>query len=166
MAAGGKHDMLRVGIGYDSHRLVPDRDLVLGGVRIQHDRGLHGHSDADVLTHALMDALLGASGLGDIGQYFPDTDPAHEGADSIKLLRKVQSFLAESGWEPVNVDITVLAEKPKIAPHIGRMIANLETAGMPVGSVNIKATRGEGMGFIGREEGIAALAVVLVKRLD
>jgi 2-C-methyl-D-erythritol 2,4-cyclodiphosphate synthase len=156
----------RVGIGYDSHRLVEGRRLILGGVDISHPTGLLGHSDADVLSHALMDALLGAAALGDIGQHFPDTDPEYEGADSLELLKKVLVILEADGYEPVNADITVLAELPKIAAHIGHMIVNLEAAGMPEGSVNIKATRGEGMGFIGREEGIAALAVAFVKRLD
>ena len=156
----------RVGIGYDSHRLVEGRRLILGGVDISHPTGLLGHSDADVLAHALMDALLGAAALGDIGQHFPDTDPEYEGADSLELLKKVLVILDKGGYEPVNADITVLAELPKIVPHIGQMIVQLEAAGMPEGSVNIKATRGEGMGFIGREEGIAALAVALVKRLD
>jgi 2-C-methyl-D-erythritol 2,4-cyclodiphosphate synthase len=157
---------VRVGIGYDSHKLVEGRRLILGGVDISHPTGLLGHSDADVLAHALMDALLGAAALGDIGQHFPDTDPEYEGADSLELLKKVLVILEADGYEPVNADITVLAELPKMAPHIGHMILNLEAAGMPEGSVNIKATRGEGMGFIGREEGIAALAVALVKRLD
>ncbi len=158
-------DQTRVGMGYDSHRLVEGRRLILGGVEIHHPTGLLGHSDADVLAHALMDALLGAAALGDIGQHFPDTDPAFEGADSLELLKKVLVILETDGFEPVNADITVLAELPKIAPHIGQMILNLEAVGMPVGSVNVKATRGEGMGFIGREEGIAALAVALVKSI-
>jgi 2-C-methyl-D-erythritol 2,4-cyclodiphosphate synthase len=159
-------DSYRTGIGYDAHKLVEGRRLILGGVDISHPTGLLGHSDADVLAHALMDALLGAAALGDIGQHFPDTDPEYEGADSLELLKKVLVILEADGYEPVNADITVLAELPKIAPHIGQMIVQLEAAGMPEGSVNIKATRGEGMGFIGREEGIAALAVALVKRLD
>lgn len=157
---------IRVGIGYDSHRLVEGRKLILGGVDIPSEKGLLGYSDADVLTHALMDALLGAAGLGDIGKHFPDTDPEYERIDSIELLKKVHSFLAENGWEPVNADITILAEKPMMKPHVANMIANLEEAGMPEGSVNIKATRGEGMGFIGRQEGIAAIAVALIRRKD
>ncbi|MDF1537134.1 MAG: 2-C-methyl-D-erythritol 2,4-cyclodiphosphate synthase [bacterium] len=156
----------RVGIGYDSHRLVQGRRLILGGTEIHHPTGLLGHSDADVLAHALMDALLGAAALGDIGQHFPDTDPAFEGADSLELLKKVLVILEKDGFEPVNADITILAEQPKIAPYIGQMIVNLEAAGMPAGSVNIKATCGEGMGFIGRQEGIACLAVALIKRID
>jgi 2-C-methyl-D-erythritol 2,4-cyclodiphosphate synthase len=157
---------VRVGIGYDSHKLVEGRRLILGGVDISHPTGLLGHSDADVLAHALMDALLGAAALGDIGQHFPDTDPEYEGADSLELLKKVLVILEADGYEPVNADITVLAELPKIAPHIGQMIVQLEAAGMPEGSVNVKATRGEGMGFIGRQEGIACLAVALIKRID
>ena len=156
---------IRVGIGYDSHKLVAGRRLILGGVDISHPTGLLGHSDADVLAHALMDALLGAAALGDIGQHFPDTDPEFEGADSLELLKKILVILETDGYEPVNADITVLAELPKIAPHIGQMIVNLEAAGMPEGSVNIKATRGEGMGFVGREEGIACLAVALIRSI-
>ena len=158
-------DSYRTGIGYDAHKLVEGRRLILGGVDISHPTGLLGHSDADVLAHALMDALLGAAALGDIGQHFPDTDPEFEGADSLELLMKILVILETDGYEPVNADITVLAELPKIAPHIGHMIVNLEAAGMPEGSVNIKATRGEGMGFIGREEGIACLAVAMVKEI-
>jgi 2-C-methyl-D-erythritol 2,4-cyclodiphosphate synthase len=156
-------DSYRTGIGYDAHKLVEGRRLILGGVDISHPTGLLGHSDADVLAHALMDALLGAAALGDIGQHFPDTDPEYEGADSLELLKKVLVILEADGYEPVNADITVLAELPKIAPHIGQMIVQLEAAGMPEGSVNIKATRGEGMGFIGREEGIACLAVAMIR---
>ena len=156
---------MRVGIGYDSHKLVQGRRLILGGVEIHHPTGLLGHSDADVLAHALMDALLGAAALGDIGQHFPDTDPAFEGADSLELLKKVLVILEKDEFEPVNADITLLAELPNLAPHIGQMIVNLEATGMPVGSVNVKATTGEGMGFIGREEGIACLAVALVKSI-
>lgn len=160
----GMTDM-RVGIGYDSHRLVEGRRLILGGVDIPSEKGLHGYSDADVVIHALMDALLGAAGLGDIGQYFPDNDPEYKGADSVQLLMKVRLLMVERGWEAINADITILAEQPMMRPYIGRMIANLEKAGMPKGSVNIKATRGEGMGFIGRGEGIAAIAVAMVKRV-
>jgi 2-C-methyl-D-erythritol 2,4-cyclodiphosphate synthase len=152
----------RVGIGYDAHRLVEDRDLVLGGVVVNHEKGLHGHSDADVLVHALIDALLGAACLGDIGQHFPDTDSQYKGANSVELLKLVLTLLKVNDYKMINADVTLLAEKPPIALHIPDMIANLERAGVPQGSVNIKATRGEGMGFIGREEGIAAIAVVLV----
>lgn len=155
----------RVGIGYDCHRLVEGRRLILGGMEIPFERGLQGHSDGDALTHALMDALLGAAGLGDIGEYFPDTDESLLDARSVDLLGKVLSFLEKDGFTPVNADVTVAAEKPLLRPHIGQMILNLEEAGMPEGSINIKATRGEGMGFVGREEGIAAMAVALIKRV-
>ena len=156
---------VRVGIGYDSHKLVEGRKLILGGVDIPSEKGLHGHSDADVLAHALMDALLGAAALGDIGQHFPNTDEAYKDADSLELLKKVLAILEKDGFEPVNADVTLMAEQPKIAPHIGRMILNIEATGMPEGSVNIKATTGENMGFVGRGEGMAALAVALVKRI-
>jgi len=156
---------IRVGIGYDSHRLVEGRKLILGGVDIPSEKGLLGYSDADVLAHALMDALLGAAALGDIGQHFPDTDAKYKDADSLELLKEVLIILETDGYEPVNVDVTLMAEQPKVAPHIGHMIVNIEAAGMPEGSVNIKATTGEGLGFVGREEGMAALAVALVKRI-
>jgi 2-C-methyl-D-erythritol 2,4-cyclodiphosphate synthase len=156
---------LRVGVGYDSHRLVEGRKLILGGVDIPSEKGLHGHSDADVLAHALMDALLGAAALGDIGQHFPNTDEVFKDADSLELLKQILFILEKDGYEPVNVDVTLVAEQPKVAPHIGHMIVNIEAAGMPEGSVNIKATTGEGLGFVGREEGMAALAVALVKRI-
>ncbi len=146
------------GIGWDVHRLAEGRDLVLGGVRIEHDRGLLGHSDADVLTHAVMDALLGAAGLGDIGEHFPDTDPRFAGADSLALLRHVVTLLGSR--RIAHVDTTVLMERPKLAPHKPAIRANLAAA-MGVGEqqVNVKATTGERMGFVGREEGVAALAV-------
>jgi 2-C-methyl-D-erythritol 2,4-cyclodiphosphate synthase len=156
----------RVGIGYDAHKLVDSRPLVLGGVRIEHERGLDGHSDADVLIHALMDALLGAAGMGDIGQHFPDTDEKYRDADSLELMKAVLSMIGNKGWKVGNADVTLLAENPQIAPHIVDMTTNLEAAGMPEGSVNIKATRGEGMGFIGREEGIAAIAVAMIEKRD
>jgi len=156
---------VRVGIGYDSHKLVEGRKLILGGVDIPSEKGLLGYSDADVLAHALMDALLGAAALGDIGQHFPNTDEAYKDADSLDLLKKVLVLLEKDGYEPVNADVTVIAEQPKVAPHIGHMIVNIEAAGMPEGSVNIKATTGENMGFVGRGEGMAALAVALVKRI-
>ena len=159
-------DQLRVGIGYDSHKLVEGRKLILGGVDIPSEKGLHGHSDADVLAHALMDALLGAAALGDIGQHFPNTDEEYKDADSLELLQQVLVILEKDGYEPVNVDITLVAEQPKVAPHIGHMIVNIEAAGMPEGSVNIKATTGEGMGFIGRGEGMAALAVAMVRAIE
>jgi 2-C-methyl-D-erythritol 2,4-cyclodiphosphate synthase len=156
---------LRIGIGYDSHKLVEGRKLILGGVDIPSEKGLHGYSDADVLAHALMDALLGAAALGDIGQHFPNTDEAYRDADSLELLKEVLLILEKDGFEPVNADVTVMAEQPKIAPHIGHMILNIEAAGMPEGSVNIKATTGENMGFVGRGEGMAALAIAMVKAI-
>ena len=156
--------VFRIGTGYDAHRLVEGRPLVLGGVRIEYDRGLEGHSDADVVAHALTDALLGAAALGDIGTLFPDTDDAFRDADSIGLLKIVIKRIADLGWEVSNVDVTVLAEKPVIAPFIDEMVLNVENTGIGKGRVNIKATRGEGMGFIGRQEGIAALAVALLVR--
>ena len=155
----------RVGIGYDTHRLEDDRPLILGGVKIDHDRGLAGHSDADVVVHALMDALLGAAGLGDIGSHFPNTDESYKGADSVALLKEVIELLSQQGWKVSNADVTLLAEKPVVAPHIEDMVRNIENAGLGSGAVNIKATRGEGMGFVGREEGMASLAVVLITKI-
>ena len=148
------------GIGWDSHRLVEGRPLVLGGVTIPHELGLAGHSDADVLTHAVIDALLGAAGLGDIGQHFPDTDERFRGADSIELLRTVVTFLAQHGFAIAHVDTTIVMERPKVGPHRDAIRARL-AAGMDVGpgQVNVKASTGEGMGFVGRGEGVAALAV-------
>jgi 2-C-methyl-D-erythritol 2,4-cyclodiphosphate synthase len=151
---------VRTGIGWDSHRLVEGRPLILGGVRIEHDRGLHGHSDADVLTHAVMDALLGAAGLDDIGVHFPDSDPRHRGADSIALLADVIALLGERGLRVINVDATVVMERPKLGAARGQMRERLAAAlGLPRERVNVKASTGEGIGFVGREEGVAALAV-------
>ncbi len=152
------------GIGWDSHRLAAGRPLVLGGVTIPHELGLDGHSDADVLTHAVIDALLGAAALGDIGQHFPDTDERWRGADSIALLRTVVAMLAERGLEVAHVDATVVMERPKLAPHRDAIRASL-AAGLAVGEerVNVKASTGEGMGFVGREEGVAALAVATLR---
>ena len=156
---------LRVGHGYDVHRLVQGRALVLGGVTVPFDRGLLGHSDADVLTHAVMDALLGAAALGDIGKLFPDSDPAYAGADSVLLLRRVTAALAEGGFAPVNVDATVLAQAPKLAPHIPDMRRILaEAMGLDASRVSVKATTEEGLGFTGSGEGIAAHAVALVEK--
>ena len=150
---------MTTGIGWDSHRLVPGRPLVLGGVEIPHPEGLAGHSDADVLTHAVIDALLGAAGLGDIGQHFPDTDERWKGADSIGLLRAVVGLVGERGLAVAHVDTTVVMERPKLAPHRDAIEASLAAV---VGSVNVKATTGEGMGFVGRGEGAAALAVATI----
>ena len=150
----------RVGIGYDSHRFAAGRPLILGGVLIPHDRGLTGHSDADVLTHAVIDALLGAAGLTDIGALFPDTEAAYAGADSIGLLGEVAGRL---GAPVGNVDATVVLERPRLGPHREAMRARLaEALGVPAGRVNVKATTNEGMGFVGREEGVAALAVAVL----
>lgn len=151
---------VRVGQGYDVHRLVPGRKLILGGTPIAFDKGLDGHSDADVLTHAVMDALLGALALGDIGKHFPDTDPAYKDADSLGLLRNVARAVAAAGYAVANVDATVIAQRPKLAPYIQHMRENIARAlAVPIGSVSVKATTEEGLGFTGREEGIAASAV-------
>jgi 2-C-methyl-D-erythritol 2,4-cyclodiphosphate synthase len=153
--------MTRSGIGWDSHRLEAGLPFMLGGVRIEHDHGPAGHSDADVLTHAVIDALLGAAGLGDIGSHFPDTDPAFAGADSLELLREAVRRAAEAGFVASYADTTVLLERPKVGPHREAMVAALtEALGAPV---NVKATTGEGIGFVGRAEGVAALAVVTVE---
>lgn len=155
---------MRIGHGYDVHRLVPERKLILGGVEVPHSLGLLGHSDADVLTHAVMDALLGAAGMGDIGGLFPDTDPRFAGADSIGLLLEVMQRLREAGLTVGNVDATVLAQKPKLAPYIPAMRLRLASA-MEISEdrVNVKATTEEKLGFTGSEEGIAAHAVALLK---
>jgi 2-C-methyl-D-erythritol 2,4-cyclodiphosphate synthase len=151
---------VRVGIGYDSHRLVADRPLVIGGVGIPHEVGLEGHSDADVLAHAVIDALLGAAGLGDIGEHFPDTDDAWRGADSMQLLEAILPVVIAGGREIVNVDCTVVMERPKLSPHRGAIRERLAQAlGVQVVRVNVKASTGEGIGFVGRGEGVAALAV-------
>ena len=156
--------MTRAGIGYDSHCLAAGRKLIIGGVEIQHDRGLEGHSDADVLAHAVIDALLGAAGLGDIGEHYPDSDERWRDADSIALLREVAAMLAGEGLEIEHVDCTVLMEAPKLAPHRPAIRASLAGAlGVQAAQVNVKATSGERMGFVGREEGVAALAVASVR---
>ena len=155
---------MRIGHGYDVHRLVEGRKLILGGVLIPWEKGLLGHSDADVLTHALMDALLGAAALGDIGHLFPDNDPRYEGADSIALLREVVRVLREKSWAVGNVDVTVLAQRPKLAPHIPAMREKLaEAMGVSVDRVSVKATTEEGLGFTGEGLGIAAHAVALIE---
>jgi 2-C-methyl-D-erythritol 2,4-cyclodiphosphate synthase len=152
------------GLGYDCHPFAEGRRLVLGGVEIAHDRGLAGHSDADVLTHAVIDALLGAGALGDIGQHFPDTDERYRDADSIELLRAALAMLVERGLTVVHVDATVVIERPRLAPHRDRIRASLADAlGIAVEHVSVKATRGEGMGFVGRGEGAAALAIATVE---
>jgi 2-C-methyl-D-erythritol 2,4-cyclodiphosphate synthase len=154
---------MSTGIGYDCHRFASGRRLVLGGVQVDHDRGLEGHSDADVLTHAIIDAMLGAAALGDIGEHFPDTDPRYAGADSIELLRASVTLLAGAGLVVTHVDATVVLERPKLAPVRDAMRDRLAAAlGLELRHVSVKATRGEGMGFVGREEGIAALAIATV----
>ena len=154
---------MRVGMGYDVHKLVEGRDLIIGGVKIPHTLGLLGHSDADVLVHAVMDALLGAAGLGDIGRHFPDSDPAYAGADSLKLLDHVMELLREHGWKVGNVDATILAQRPKLAPYIPVMQEKLATHMLvEPGQVNVKATTEEKLGFTGSGEGMAAHAVCLL----
>ena len=154
---------MRIGIGYDVHRLTEGRPLILGGVPIEHERGLAGHSDADVLVHAVIDAMLGAATLGDIGQHFPDTDPAWKGADSMALLAHVVGLVHEAGYAVGNVDATVVLQRPKLRPHIDAMRAGLaEVLGVEAGRVSVKATTGEAVGFVGREEGAAAHAVCLL----
>jgi 2-C-methyl-D-erythritol 2,4-cyclodiphosphate synthase len=155
--------MIRTGIGYDCHRLVAGRRLVLGGLELQSECGLEGHSDADVLTHALIDALLGAAALGDIGQHFPDTDERYRDASSIELLRETVALLVGRGYGIENVDTTIMLERPHLAAVREQICASLaEALGLPAGRVSVKATRGEGMGFVGRGEGAAALAVATV----
>ena len=154
---------MRVGMGYDVHKLTEGRDLILGGVNIPWQKGLLGHSDADVLIHAVMDALLGAAALGDIGKHFPDTDPAYKGISSVKLLLHVTELLKQNGYSIGNIDATIIAQKPKMAPHIAQMRKNMaEAMQIPEDCLNIKATTEEGLGFTGRGEGIAAQAICLL----
>jgi len=156
---------MRIGQGFDVHALVPGRKLVLGGVHVPHPLGLEGHSDADVLLHAICDALLGAAGLGDIGRHYPDSDAQYAGADSRRLLRDVAAKLEAGGWRVANVDATVIAQAPRLAPHFAAMTANIaEDLGVAPGAVNLKATTSEKMGFTGRGEGIAAMAVALIEK--
>ncbi len=158
---------MRIGIGYDVHRLTPGRPLVLGGVRVEHALGLDGHSDADVLVHAVIDALLGAAALGDIGRHFPDTDAEWKGADSLGLLAHVVDLLGDAGYQVGNVDAVVVLQRPKLRPHTDAMRANLaEVLGVSLGQVSVKATTGEEIGFAGREEGAAAHAVCLLVAVD
>jgi 2-C-methyl-D-erythritol 2,4-cyclodiphosphate synthase len=151
---------VRTGLGVDSHRFAEGRPLILGGVELEFDRGLDGHSDADVLAHAITDAILGAASLGDIGTHFPDTDPQWQGADSLALLAEVVRRVGEAGWRVEHVDATVMLERPKLAPHRTAMMERLSAAAGA--SVHVKATTGERMGFVGREEGVAAMAVATV----
>ena len=156
---------MRVGHGYDVHRLVEGRKLILGGVEIPWEKGLLGHSDADVLLHALMDAMLGAAALGDIGQHFPDSDERYAGADSLQLLEEVSRLLTEAGYRLVNADCTILAQRPKLMPHIPQMRTNIARAlEADVDAISVKATTEEGLGFTGDGSGIAAHAVVLIER--
>ena len=155
---------MRIGHGYDVHKLVEGRDLIIGGVKIQHTVGLLGHSDADVLLHAVSDALLGAAGLGDIGKHFPDTDPQYKGADSLKLLRIVAQRVQEAGYRVSNIDVTMIAQRPKLRPHITQMEENIAAAvGVDVSRVNVKATTEERLGFTGEELGMACHAVCLLE---
>lgn len=156
---------MRIGMGYDVHRLTDNRKLILGGVEIPYEKGLLGHSDADVLLHAIMDALLGAAGMGDIGKHFPDTDPAYKGISSMKLLDKVGQLLDEAGYVIENIDATIIAQRPKMRPYIDQMIDNIsETLKIETGQVNVKATTEEGLGFTGSGEGISAQAVCLLEK--
>lgn len=154
---------MRIGHGYDVHRLCEGRKLIIGGVEIEHDKGLLGHSDADVLLHAISDSLLGAAAMGDIGGMFPDTDPAFKGADSLVLLKKVVARIRDAGYKPVNVDATIIAQRPKMLPHIENMRANIADAlGVDLDCINVKATTEEKLGFTGACEGIAAHCVCLI----
>ena len=155
---------MRIGQGYDVHALVAGRKLVMGGVEIPHDKGLAGHSDADVLLHAICDALLGAASLGDIGTHFPDTDPKYEGSNSRTLLKEVAKKIAAQGYRIVNIDCTIVAQEPRMAPHVARMIGNIAAdLGLQPAAVSVKATTTEKLGYIGRGEGIAAQAIALIE---
>ena len=157
---------MRVGMGYDVHKLVEGRDLIMGGVHIPHEKGLLGHSDADVLLHAISDALLGAAALGDIGKHFPDTDPKYKGADSLKLLEHVGKLLDEKLYVIENIDATIIAQRPKMAPHIPKMRENIAGAlGLDVDQVNVKATTEEGLGFTGSGEGISSQAICAIEKI-
>ena len=156
--------MIRIGQSSDIHQLVEGRDLILGGVKIDHHKGLYGHSDADALTHAVAEAILGSVALGDLGKHFPDTDPKWKGADSLLILKGCNDLLRQKGYHVVNVDSLIMIERPKMAPHIEQMRKNLASAlEIDVEMISVKATRGEKMGFVGREEGVLAQAVVLVE---
>ena len=156
--------MIRVGQGGDIHALVAGRKLIIGGVIIPHERGLLGHSDADVLVHAIIDALLGAAGMGDIGRHFPDSDERYRGADSRKLLRATREILSLAGWRIVNVDSTINVQRPKMAPHIPQMVAHIaDDLQVPKACINVKAKTAEGLGLVGREEGISADAIALIE---
>ena len=157
---------MRIGNGYDVHRLVPDRDLIIGGVKIPYEKGLLGHSDADVMLHAVMDALLGAAALGDIGKHFPDTDPAYKGISSVKLLEHVGKLIEEKGYIIGNIDATIIAQKPKMAPHIPQMRQNIAKAlKISEDQINVKATTEEGLGFTGQKEGISSQAICSISSM-
>ena len=157
---------MRIGHGYDVHKLCEDRKLILGGVEIPYEKGLLGHSDADVLAHAIMDSLLGAAALGDIGKLFPDNDPTYKGADSLKLMERIAQVLAENSYKIVNIDSTVVAQAPKLAPFIGDMRRNIaKTCGLDVSQVSVKATTEEKLGFTGEGKGISATAVCLIENI-
>ena len=158
---------MRVGMGYDVHKLVEDRDLIIGGVKIPYEKGLLGHSDADVLLHAIMDALLGAAALGDIGKHFPDTDPKYKGISSIELLKHVGNLLDENGFVVENIDATIIAQKPKMRPHIEQMEANIAAAlGIEQDRINVKATTEEGLGFTGTMQGISSQAICCIQTVQ
>lgn len=158
---------MRVGLGYDVHKLVEGRKLIIGGVDIPHEKGLLGHSDADVLIHAVMDSILGALALGDIGKHFPDTDEKYKGADSIKLLEFVQNLVDEKGYTIGNIDCTIVAQSPKMAPHIANMRENIAKAlNTSIDNINVKATTEEGLGFTGAKEGISAQSICLLLKVD
>lgn len=157
---------MRIGVGYDSHRLVPGRKLIIGGVEIPFEKGMGGHSDADVLCHAIADAVIGALGLGDIGTHFPDTDPKWKDAVSIELLKYIVELARMNGFRVAWVDTTIIAERPSLSPYVIQMKQALSESGIPAGAINIKAKTNEGMGFTGRGEGIAAYAVCLLDKVD
>lgn len=158
---------MRVGMGYDVHKLVENRKLILGGVEIQHEKGLLGHSDADVLLHAIMDSILGALALGDIGKHFPDTDEKYKGEDSMKLLEFVYNLIKEKGYAIGNLDATIIAQAPKMAPHIQTMRANIaKVLNTDIDNINVKATTEEGLGFTGNKEGISAQSICLLVKID
>ena len=164
-AGKGMNIYMRVGMGYDVHRLVVGRDLIMGGVKIPYEKGLDGHSDADVLLHAIMDALLGAAALGDIGKHFPDTDPTYEGASSVKLLEHVGGLIEEEGYLISNIDATIIAQRPKMRPHIDQMRENMAKAlKIDVDQINVKATTEEGLGFTGSGEGISSQAICAIEK--
>lgn len=158
---------IRIGMGYDVHRLVPERDLILGGVKIEYELGLLGHSDADVLLHAIMDAVLGAAALGDIGKHFPDTDPAYKGISSIRLLEQVCELVQKEGYCVGNIDATIIAQRPKMRPYIEQMRGNIAKAlRVDISQINVKATTEEGLGFTGEGAGISAQAICILKNMD